>query len=164
MNRSEKQLVVESLKKDFQDNQAAFLVSVKGMTVNSVQIIRKSLDAKGSKFLVAKNTLLKKATQEVPELSGLELYFKDQIALVFAKSNATDVAKIIFDACKEYEKLNFIAGSFDNKILNKSQVEAFAKLPSREVLLATVCGSLNQVIAKLAVALNEVAKSKTENS
>lgn len=164
MNRNEKQLVIESLKQNFQDSQAAFLVSVKGMPVNFVQGLRKSLHAKsGSKMLVAKNTLLIKAVKDIPALSGIEAYCKEQNALIFAKNQAPEVAKIILNLSKENEKLNFVAGFFDNKVLNASQVKAFALLPSKEVLLSKLCGSLNQIIAKLAVALNEVAKSKTEN-
>lgn len=164
MNRNKKQLVVESLKKDFQDSQAAFLVNIKGMTVNSVQTLRKDLYSKGSRMLVAKNTLLKKAAEDVSALSGLEVYCKNQIALVFAQDHAPEVAKILLKVSKENEKLSFVAGFFDNKVLSKSQVQSFALLPSKDALLSIFCGTLNQMIAKLAVALNEVAKSKSENA
>lgn len=157
MNRNEKQSLVKSIKNDFKVSESSFIIGVNGLTVEAVQGLRKNLGTKGGKIKVAKNTLLKLATADLPEFSELAPLFKNQIAVVFAKQDTSEVAKIIFNASKENQKLILIGGSLKNKVINKQQVEQLAKLPSREILLAQLCGTLNAPATKLAATLNQFA-------
>ena len=75
MNRQEKAQIIEAIKHDFQESQASFVITVKGMTVGAVQKLRSELYAKKGKIKVTKNTLLKRATSD---LSGI-----DDLAPVF---------------------------------------------------------------------------------
>lgn len=156
MNRQEKQLKVESIKSDFKSNQASFIIGVKGMTVEAVQGLRKNLHSKGSTIKVAKNTLLKIATQDIEGLNQLAPYFKEQIAIVFASTETPAIAQILFNLSKENEKLKLIGGSLNEKIIDKSQIEQLALLPSREVLLAKVLGTMKAPASKVVSLLNQV--------
>ncbi len=171
MNLQEKQLVVESIKNDFKDSQASFIVSVKGMTVEALQGLRKGLHPKGSRLKVAKNTLLKKATEDLQGFDQLTPYFKDQIAIVFALKDVPEVAKILFTTTKENEKFILIAGSLNHKFITRQDIEALAVLPPREILLGQVYGALNapmtgvvsvlhQVVARLLWVLQQAAEKK----
>lgn len=171
MNRQEKQLVIESVKNDFAASQATFIIGVQGITVESMQGLKKNIRAKGGKVKVAKNTFLKIALNNLSGMSELQPYFKNQIAIVFAGSESPAVAKILTDSAKEIENLKIIAGSLTNRLIDKSQIEALASLPSREVLLAQVLGTLkapvsglanvlNQLTLRLLFALKEVANKK----
>lgn len=171
MNRQEKTQVIDTLKKDFSAAEASFVLGVQGLTVDEVQTLRKNLHVKNSEFKVAKNTLLKIAVEDMGELKDMSPYFKNQVAIVFARKDASDVANVLYKAAKANEKLKLIGGSFDKKAITAGQVEYLAKLPSREVLLAQLCGtlqapmakfagSLNQMVAKLAWALKEVEEKK----
>ena len=97
MNRQEKQSVVESLKKDFSQNQASFVVGVKGMTVEELRSLRKGVAAHGGKIQVIKNTLMKVAVKDIQGLSDLSPYFKEQVALVFASNEAPAIAKALIN-------------------------------------------------------------------
>lgn len=171
MNRQEKQKVIELIKNEFEKSQASFVVDMQGMSVEEVQGLKKKLYDKGGKFKVAKNTLLKIATHDMAGLNELAPYFKDQIAIVFSEKETPAIAKILFSISKENEKLKIKAGTLDKKIIDKSQVEVLATLPSREVLLAHLLGTLNapitgyvtvlnQLIVKLLWALKQVAEKK----
>lgn len=155
MNRNEKQHVIESIKSDFEKNAASFLVGVQGLTVADVQKLRKNLFHKGGQLKVAKNTLLKRATHDMAGLSELAPYFKDQIAIVFAGDQTTDIAKLIAQTAKENERLKIIVGALNKKVISKAQVESLASLPSKEVLLSQLCGTLQAPIASLASVLNQ---------
>lgn len=156
MNRSEKELVVTGLKEDFKNSQASFLIGVQGLNVEVLHGLRKNLIKQGGELRVAKNTLLKLATHEVPGLTDLEPYLKDQIAVVFARQEAPGIAKILANASKENELVKLIAGTLDNRVISKAQVQFLAALPAKEVLLAQVCGTLQAPIAGLASVLNQL--------
>lgn len=156
MNRNEKQLIIDEVKNDFATAQASFLIGVKGLTVEAVQGLRKGLFAHGGKLKVTKNTLLKLATQDIAGLEELAPYFKEQIAIVFADKDTPVIAKMLNDATKQNELLKIVIGSLNNKVINKSQIVALANLPSREILLAQVCGTLNAPITGFASVLNQL--------
>jgi large subunit ribosomal protein L10 len=156
MNRNEKQSVIEAMKQEFQESQASFLVAVKGLTVGEVQKFRKGLYEKGGSLKVAKNTLLKRATADLPGLDELSPYFKEQIAIVFAKNETPAVAKFIAESSKENERLKIIIGALNKKVITKAQIESLAALPPREVLLAQVCGTLNAPIVGFVSLLNQL--------
>lgn len=156
MNRQEKSQVISSVKADFQGSEASFVVGVKGLTVDDVQKLRRSLYAKEGGLRVVKNSLLKIATSDLSNLKDLAQYFKEQVAIVFADHSASEIANILYEAAKLNDKLKLLGGSLDNKILNAKQVEYLAKLPSREVLLAQVCGTLQAPISSYVNILNQL--------
>lgn len=156
MNRQEKAAVVESLHNDFAQSKAAFVVGFQGLTVAQIRTLRTELRKQGGTFKVAKARLMKRAAQGLQGPEGLDPVFHDQIGLVFASKEAPAVAKVLSDFSKENEHLKLIAGCLDNLILNGESVARIATLPSREVLLAQVCGTLKAPMARVAGVLNGV--------
>lgn len=171
MNRQEKQLIIDNIKSEFNSHNTSFIVGTQGLTVAYIQSLRRSLSSKGAKFKVAKNTLIKKAVQNLDLSSELDRYFRHQIAIVFAKDDVTEVAKILSKAAKENKNLTLVAGSMENQVIVKDQIEFLALLPSKDILRAQVVGTiqapirslavvLGQTIVKLLLAIKEIAKKK----
>ncbi len=156
MNRQEKQSIIDAVKEDFQHSQAAFIVATQGMDVSSIQRLRMGLYSKNGKMKVVKNTLLVRATKDLPGISDLEPLFKEQIAVVFAQDEAPAVAKLLYDATKDGQKLTLVGGTLDARVITALQIEQLATLPSREVLLAQLCGTLNAPITNYVRVLNEL--------
>jgi large subunit ribosomal protein L10 len=156
MNRQEKQSIIDAVKKDFQGSQAAFVVGTKGMDVASVHKLRTELYAKKGSMRVVKNTLLKRATSDMAGLSDLDSLFSDQIAVVFATEEAPAIAKVLFEMAKEGKILTIRGGALDARLISSAQVESLALLPSREVLLARLCGTLKAPITNYVILLNEL--------
>ena len=156
MNRQDKQLAIKSIKDDFKNSQASFLIGVQGLTVEAVHGLRKGLHSKGAQLKVSKNTLLKLAISEMEGLTSLAPHFKDQIAIVFARDESPAIAQLIYSAAKANEKLTIVAGSLNDKVIDKSQIEFLATLPSREVLLGQVCGTLKAPISGYVSILNQL--------
>jgi large subunit ribosomal protein L10 len=157
MNRQQKQVAVESLKKNFSESAASFLVSYKGLDVGQMQALRRGVRAKGGLVYVVKMRLAKRAIEGIGGAQELESMLKDQCALVFAPE-PTAVAKVLYDFSREHEKLGVVAGCMESRLLSKDKVIALAKLPSREVLLAHLASTLLAPISSLARVLNAVAK------
>lgn len=159
MNQQEKSQVIESLKAGFNQHEAAFLIKVQGLTVDQMQFLRKRIRPFGS-IVVAKNTLLSIAAQQVSGAEQLEPYFKEQIALVFVAKEAPSTAKILCTYAQENEKLNIVVGYLDKQLLAKDKVVYLGSLPSKEVLLAQLCGLLKSPLTRLAWLLTERAKQQ----
>ena len=94
MNRQEKELLVSQLSEKLKNSNASFLISVKGLTVSDLQILRKELYQKGS-LKIAKVRLMKLAVKGVPGAEEYNDHLKEQLAIVFANEEPTSVAKIL---------------------------------------------------------------------
>ncbi len=171
MNRQEKQVVIDSLSNDFKTSEAAFLVSLKGLTVNQLQELRKNLREKGGKLRLAKNTLTKRAAHELEAVCALEPYLKNQVGIVFAKGDSPAVANVLWTISQSNEKFSLVVGCFESKLIDKDMIKFLATLPPRPVLLAQVCGTikaplvghvslLHQMLARLLWVLESAAKKR----
>src|SRR5579863_6421421 len=173
MNRQQKESVVELFRKDFLANKGTFFVNYSGLTVVQMQQLRRQLREKGGALKVAKMRLVKRALVNVEGVEGLLSYCKNQVGVVFAynSSEISGIAKTLNDFSKKNESLGLVAGCVDAQLLDRTAISRIASLPSKEVLLAQLCGTLNaplnsfvcglnSVIIKLLVALKEIEKQK----
>ena len=173
MNRQQKESVVELFHKDFLANKGTFLVNYSGLTVGQMQQLRRQLREKGGALKIAKMRLVKRALVNVEGVDGLLSHCKNQLGVVFAydSSEVSGVAKALNDFSKKNESLGLIAGCMDAQLLDKTAIVRIASLPSKEVLLAQLCGTLNapltslvcglnSMMTKLLIALKEVEKQK----
>jgi large subunit ribosomal protein L10 len=161
MNREQKELLVNILKQDFDESNASFLVALQGIPVSKIQELRKGLRSSGGKLKIAKNRLVKIAVKNVPCAQDLTPYLKQQLGVVFSKNDATSVAKVLYSFAKENEKLKIVVGCFESKVLDKKSLERIATLPSREILLAQLCGVLKAPIGKLAQVVDALKEKKS---
>lgn len=162
MNRQEKQAVIDTLKGDFANSKGSFLVAVQGMTVSQIQNLRKDLRQQGGMLKVAKNTLLKIAAEGVATAKELVPYFKEQVGIVFIAQEAPAVAKVLHKTAQDNTKLKVVVGIVDAAIVNKDTIAMLALLPSREVLIARICGALKAPAARIAFVAQQRAQSGTE--
>lgn len=162
MNRQEKDLIVGELKNDLLTSQASFLVVYKGLSVKNLHQLRSKLRAKDGLFKVAKARLMKRAVDGQTGIDGLSEFFKEQVGLVFAKKDVASVAKVLSDFAKENAGLELVAGYFDSQVANRDKIVRIASLPSREVLLAMLCGTLNAPVSSLARVVSAIAEKRQE--
>jgi large subunit ribosomal protein L10 len=173
MNRQQKELVVELFHKDFSTNKGSFFVDYAGLSVAQMQQLRRQLRSKGGSLKIAKMRLVKKALATVEGSSVLLSHCKNQLGVVFVHdaSEVSGIAKTLNDFSKKNVALGLVVGCLDAQLLDKVAIARIASLPSREVLLAQVCGTLNAPLTsfvhvlnamtqRLLVALKEIEKQK----
>ncbi len=138
-----------------------------GAPTKDVNRLKNELKKAGATYKVFKKRLLKIALKE----HGIEpdaLSSKAQVATVFAKDDLTSVAAAIFKFSKELAKSKIeykVLGAYDregNRAIPVAEFNVIAKLPSREVLLAQVVGTMAGPIRKLLIALKEIGKKRAE--
>lgn len=162
MNRQQKEQVIESLKNNLHANKLSFVVDYKGLSVAKLMALRRKLQKDGAILKVAKVTFIKRAVEESPKAKALMPFLSNQIALVFSKDESPATAKALYDFSKENPQFHLLAGCLDKQIMNPDLIKAFALLPSREILLAQLCGLLKASVTKLAVVL-KMASERSEN-
>lgn len=154
MNRQEKNVLIESLKDSFSKSEASFLIKYKGLTVNQMQSLRKGLRSNEASLQVAKGRLLKRAVDGVEGADLLTPYLHDQIGAVFVKKSAPEIAKFLDEYAKENQALAVVVGIIESQLYDAQSIQRIASLPSREVLLAQLCGTLQAPITKTVTVLH----------
>ena len=149
----EKQQYVEELAQKLSGSIAGVLVRYEGITVAKDTKLRADLRNAGVEYTVEKNTLLHLAAEKA-NLSGLDDVFKGTTALAVSKDDMVAAAKILSEFAAKEKKFEIKAGFVEGNVIDKNQVDALAKLPSKEVLVAQVLGMLNAPIRGLATVLN----------
>lgn len=159
---SEKQAYVEELKAKIQASVAGVVVDYKGITVTDDTKLRRALREAGVEYAVVKNTMLRFAIDECG-YKEMEKTLEGTTAIAISKEDPMAAAKIL---CKfaEDSKGKFVvkAGYMDGAEMSAAEVEAIAKLPSRQDLLSMLCSALQGNIRGLAVALNAIAEKSEE--
>ena len=169
MNREEKARVIESLAERLRAS-SAVLVDYQGMDVaQSTDLRRRSREA-GVEFVVAKNTLTKRAADEAG-VEGLSEFLVGPTALAFSEDPVAG-AMLMAEFADRVESFALKAGLLEGgRVLDEAGVVALSRLPSREQLLAQVVGGisspltglvtvLNNTIQGLVIALNQIAEQK----
>lgn len=111
--------------------------------VNEINALRGELAKTGTKLKVVKNTLISRIIEKIGAEAD-EKALQGQNAMVIPTSeDVVAPIKILFDFIKKNEKGAVVMGVLNGQALTSDKVEAFSKLPSREVLLAQVLGGFN---------------------
>jgi len=131
------------------------LVEYKGINVADDTKLRSDLRAAGVRYSVVKNTLLELAAKKA-DLDGLLPYLANTTALATSTDDYTAAARILSKYASKSKTFNVKTGFVDGKVIDEKKVDALAKLPSREVLLATVCNAFQAPIAAFARAVQAV--------
>lgn len=162
MDRIKKEAMVEEIKEIFSTSAAGIVIDYKGLEANETVSLRKELQKVPSKMKVVKNTLAKIAIKGTP-FEEISDEFSSTRALVFTESEPVGQAKAITDFAKTNERIQIKAGILvtDGKtsVLDAAQLEALAKLPSKEELIAKLLFLLNAPVTQFVRTINEVPTS-----
>ena len=155
MTRADKDVVIKDLREKIESANALFLTNLIGIDANAAVDIRKKVrDSKG-KIVVTRNTLFGKAS-EGTYAEELLKDLKGSNALAFAFEDAPGVAKAIYEASKDLEHVKLHDGYLNQKLLPSKEVEALAKLPSRDEMLGTLLATFNAPISAFARLMNSI--------
>lgn len=152
---------VADLKEKVANSVAGVLVDYRGISAGDDTKLRKELREAGVDYMVVKNTLLHRVF-EGTDLSELDSLLEGTTALAISTDDYTAAARILGNYAENNESFSLKGGFLDGKVIDLDTVNSLAKLPTKEVLLATVCNALNAPIAAFARVLNAVAEKDGE--
>ena len=153
----QKQVVVNEIMEKLEKATSAVLVDARGLSVAEDTELRKQLREAGVDYKVYKNTMMKRAF-EGTDFAQLDEYLEGPNAIAISKEDATAPARIICDFAKKAEALEVKAGVVEGSVYDAAGIQELSKIPSREVLLSKLLGSLQSPITNLARVLNQIAE------
>ncbi len=156
INKHQKEALVSSMKKNFNEVESAFLVGVRGLKVEQLRVLRGKLRQNNGKLQVAKVRLMKRAVAGSDSEQSLSLFLKNQVAFVFSNDEVTVTAKMLCDFAKETEGFSVVAGVSRSIVFDKDEVLKLSLLPSRNVLLGQLVGTIQAPITGFVVCLNQM--------
>ena len=160
LNRSEKEAVISEVTNLAAKAQTLVIAEYRGITVADMTKLRSAARNQGVSLSVLKNTLARRAVAG----SAFEVV-SDQMTgpLIYGFSvDAVAAAKVVADFAKTNDKLVIRAGVLSGKVLDINGVKQLANIPSKEVLLAQLCGLLMSPMSRNAVVLGALAAKKGE--
>lgn len=159
--KEQKQQSVAELREIFERAQVAIVTDYRGLTVAEITDLRRRLQKAGGDLTVAKNTLISLVTQDQDQWKAMEGFLAGPTALAVGFDDPVAAAKAVSDFAKEKRKVEIKVrgGVMEGKPLSAGAVSDLASMPSKEVLLGRMLGSLQSPAQKLASALSGGARN-----
>jgi len=157
--REEKVTVVNEIAEKLQNAKSTIIADYRGLTVAEVTELRKNLRDAGIEFKVLKNTMTRRAADQV-NLSDVNEYLTGPNAIAFSYDDVVAPAKILNDFAKTHKALELKGGIIEGKVISTSEVQALAELPSREGLLSMLANVLQAPIRNFAYAVKQIAEKQ----
>lgn len=140
---------VADLSARIKESCAGVVVDYKGINVEDDTKLRKDLREAGVVYTVVKNSVLQRAAED----AGLAIdgsVVEGTTAIATSVDDYVAAARILNTYAEAHDSFNIKTGYLDGEIIDNAKIVSLAKLPSREVLLATVCSVFNAPIAAFA--------------
>ena len=151
----QKKKTVDEIVDKLKNSESVIIFQYQGMTVEELSDLRRKLKEVDSDVKVYKNTLLKRAADELK--INLDDFLEGPNAILFGASLLEPI-KIISEFAKSHDKLDIRVGVISGDVADLSVIKEYASIPSREGLLTMLAGGMMQYVKDLAISLNLYAE------
>ena len=156
-----KQPIVAEISELLDGAATAVVVDYRGLTVAQDTELRKQLREAGVTYKVYKNTMIRRAA-EGTAFAALDPHLEGPTAIAVSKTDATAAARILAEFAKKADKLEIKGGVVEGNYYDAKGMQVIATIPSREVLLGRLLGSMQSPIANFARVLYQIAEKSAE--
>lgn len=153
--------IVEEISAAVKDAQSIVLVDYRGLTVEQDTQLRKNLREAGVTYKVYKNTFMTRAFKDT-DFEGLTQYLEGPSAVAISKEDATAPARVLAAFAKTNNKLEIKAGVVEKNVYDAQGIASIASIPSREVLISRLLGSMQSPVTNFARVINQIAEKNAE--
>ena len=141
------------LKDAVQNNDTIFLMNYSHLTASRMSDFRKNLEKAGAEVFVSRNSLARLALKDL-KYDALAERVQGQTAFVWSRADSVEVSKALTKFLGECENIHLKGGLLSGKLFEADDIKKIAELPSREVLLSILFGTIQAPLVHLANALN----------
>ena len=156
-----KQPIVEEIAELLNGAATAVVVDYRGLTVAEDTDLRRQLREANVVYKVYKNTMIKRAV-EGTEFEGLTANLEGPTAIAVCKDDATAAARVLSKFAKDAEALEIKGGVVEGTYYDAAGMKQIASIPSREVLISKLLGSIQSPIANFARVIKQIADKNEE--
>ena len=158
LNIASKAEQVKEMCEKIQKAKSVVVFDYKGLTVAEVTAVRNDMRKAGVEYIVVKNDIMARAFEAAGIDASINEMLKGPSAFAFGYEDAVEPAKILKASIKKFKKCEMKGGVVEGAVTNAKDMDAIADLPSREVLIARLLGSMMSPISGLAIVLDQIAK------
>ena len=152
--------VVSEIKEKFENAKSVVAFDYRGLSVAEVTELRRKLRDAGADYKVYKNTLTKRALDELN--IDMNNYLAGPSAIAFG-TDELSIVKVINDFAKDHELLELKAGIVEGKVAGLDDLKRYAAIPSRDTLLTMLAAGLLGTVRDLSICLDLYSKEKENN-
>ncbi|MCH5340347.1 MAG: 50S ribosomal protein L10 [Acetatifactor sp.] len=152
-----KKPIVDEISASIKDAQSVVLVDYRGLTVEQDTQLRRNLREAGITYKVYKNTFMNFAFKGT-EFEGLTPYLEGPSAVAISTDDATAPARVLSEFAKTADKLEIKAGVVEGTVYDAKGMASIASIPSRDVLISRLLGSMQSPITNFARVMNQLAE------
>lgn len=147
-SKIQKQEILRNLTERIKKSKSIVFTGFNALGVKDNEALRAKLREVHGEYYVAKKTLLERALKETGTENLDTKTLDGKLAVIFSYEDEVSPAKAIDTFRKDKEdKIFFLGGILEGKLLSKTEVEALAKLPSKQELLSRLVGSMNAPVS-----------------
>jgi len=158
MRRDQKEAAIEELMGTLKEYDVVLLSDFTGMNVEMATEMRKRLHKASVTYRVVKNTLARRAFEQVG-LGELTEHLDGPNGLVLAKGDPVEAAKILVDFEKKNDTPKITTGWIEENVVSAAEIRRIASLPSRDQLLAQIAAGFQAPVSGLARLLHELTRT-----
>ena len=151
---------ISQMKEKIEKAKVAIVTDYKGLSVEEITKLRRSIHKEDGDYMVTKNTLAKIAVKGT-EYEVLADSLTGPVAIAFGFDDQVAPAKALAKFIKETKKGEILAAAMDGKLLSASEAKALATLPSKQEIYAKMLGCINSPASGIANSINAVMSSLT---
>lgn len=139
---AEKKAVVEEITGVLKESSAVYITNYKGLSVAEINDLRGKFRERSIQYKVYKNTLIKRAFEEVGGYDDLFPHLENQNGFAFTGEELAAPAKVLKEYLKEHDKPQFVAALVEGEYYSESQLESLAAMKSKSEIIGDVVGLL----------------------
>ncbi len=158
MKRSEKEQIISAMKERIVRANSLFFADFTGITVEQINELRREFRKSDIDYEVVKNTLARKALEEVGGYDSVLDKLESPTAIAFAYGDPVAPAKIIKKFREKHSKMSVKVCVIEKQVFDGKDLDKLAKLPSRNELIAGILGSIQAPMAGIAGAVGAVMR------
>jgi large subunit ribosomal protein L10 len=162
MSKAERQSEVEALTTTVGAHSTIFVTDFQGLNVQRMTEFRRRLRGAGARYVVVKNTLAQRALS-ANRLTGLADLLKGPTGLVLS-TDPLPAAKVVTEFAREFEKPVLRGGLVEGAPVSVAHIQRLGAIPSRDVLLAMVAGTMSGILAQMVGCLEALRDARTQAS
>ncbi len=152
---NEKKVIVSEIIDNVKNSESVILFQYQGLTVAEMSELRNKLNEVNSSVKIYKNTLLKRALDELK--INMDEFLDGPNAILFGESLLEPI-KVISEFAKDHDKLSIRVGIISGDVASLETIKEYASIPSREGLLTMLAGGMIQYVRDLSISLNLYAE------
>lgn len=152
---NEKKVIVSEIIDNIKNSESVILFQYQGLTVSEMSELRSKLNEINSSVKIYKNTLLKRALDELN--INMDDFLEGPNAILFGDTLLEPI-KVIADFAKNHDKLNIRVGIISGDVASLETIKEYASIPSHEGLLTMLAGGMIQYVKDLSISLNLYAE------